>query len=161
MEVQETNGVMEAADRIAEVGARLSPQKRAYDQWLPRKVRVAAFEQNGTRLIIANYVWESGIVTDAHWNKAIDLGNATPIRISEDGRESVGFLADADKGVGIIYKRDQDLSSLTTTAELAWAMIDSRKLVDAFTVDPSFRTKIMWLLMGAVPFMLLMWLERM
>jgi len=98
MEVQETNGVMEAADRIAEVGARLSPQKRAYDQWLPRKVRVAAFEQNGTRLIISNYVWESGIVTDAHWNKAIDLGNAIPIGSVKTEKKVSGSLPMPIKG---------------------------------------------------------------
>jgi hypothetical protein len=138
---------------------RFALKKNVFDRWVPKKVRIASFEQGGAMLTIRWANFDGGNVSDTHWGKAVCLSGAFPIKIREDGKEVGGFLVNGDKGVAIRYKEDTDLFGMWTTGELAWSLLDTKKITDAFTADPTFRTKMMFFLMGVLPMALMWWLS--
>jgi hypothetical protein len=123
-------------------------KKEPFNKWLPPKVSVAWFDRNFTVLHIRKLVWMGdGMVADKWWGRAADvLGpNAKPITITEGGKASAGFIIDGDKGVGINIERldnphEGAYAKLNTTSELAWGVIDSKKLAEQFGSPVTNRT---------------------
>jgi len=149
----------EKAKEVASEAKRIPIKKHVFDRWLPKKVRVASIEQAGAMLVLTWADWNDGILSDNQWGKAVPLTGAIPIKIREDGKEVGGFLVNGDKGIAIKYAEDEDLFKMTTTGELAWSLLVTRKITEAYTADPTFRTKMMFFLMGFLPMALMWWLS--
>lgn len=136
------------------------PQKKGFlDRAAPRKIRIAMLGANGLFLNLSWMRWDDpGVVYNPGQKKAYDIGKSIPIKIIEDGKVTQGFFVDGDRGVGVNINASEGLMNLTTTADLAWAWLDTKKLIDAFTIDPTFWTKLKWfaaggLLIGIMMFM--------
>jgi len=144
---------------VASEAKRIPIKKHVFDRWLPKKVRVASIEQAGGMLVVDWYDWNDGVLRNDNWGKACPMTGAFPIKIREDGKEVGGFLVNGDKGLPIKYAEDKGLFEMTTTGEMAWALLVTRKITEAYTADPTFRTKMMFFLMGFLPMALMWWLS--
>jgi hypothetical protein len=138
---------------------RIPLKKHVWDKWIPKKVRIASFEQAGGMLVIRWADWNGGIVSDPQWGKAVPLTGAFPIKIREDGKEVGGFLVNGDKGLAIKYSEDDDLFKMTTTGALAWALLVTQKITDAYTIGLTSREKIIWFMAGFLLMAVMWWLS--
>ncbi len=117
----------------------------------PEKLPIIAFEKNGSEIRIDHWVVSStNVVSDSERNKAADLGLSHPITLVVFGRAYLAYTIDADRGVGINIDLEEKLLRISSTAEEAWAFLESSKLAKWASEDLTGRSKLLMIVMGII-----------
>ena len=143
-------------ERISAMIREQGKAKRGFmSKWFPTQVRIVWFDHNCGHINIRWMDWnDNGLVTDRMWGEGADVANVSPVEITVDGKTSIGFVVDGDKGVGCTVERCVFLQKLKLTAKLAWSIIGTQKVANAVTTDTTLRAKIGFFLFGGVVFLL-------
>jgi len=117
----------------------------------PEKLPIIAFEKNGSEIRIDHWVVSStNVISDNERNKAADLGLSRPITLVVFGRAYLAYTIDADRGVGINIDLEEKLLRISTTAEEAWAFLESGKLAKWASEDLTGRSKLLMIVVGII-----------
>jgi len=149
----------EKEKRMEELTAMVKSQGKAkkgiLSKWFPRQIRIVWFDHNCGHINIRWMDWtDNGLVSDRIWGEAADVANVSPVEITVDGKTSIGFVVDGDKGVGCTVERDGYLQKLKLTAKLAWSIIGTQKVANAVTPDATLRAKVGFFIFGGLVFLL-------
>lgn len=119
--------------------------------FFPEKVPIVSYERNASEIRIDHWIVSgTNVVRDDNRNKAADIGLAHPVNLCVFGKSFIAYAVDADRGVGVNITLDKALLALTTTAEQAWAFLESGKLAKWASEDLTGRQKLLFLLIGII-----------
>jgi hypothetical protein len=132
------------------VKKRFGKQKKPFlDRFSSETIRTLAIERNGAVIRISNLENPfPGVVDDKTIGHAMDLGAAKPVTFIEDGKVSVGFVVDGDRGVGINLNPEKSVYMLSVTSKMAHAFIDAAKFAAAYTEDITTKERAKMIFIG-------------
>lgn len=153
------------SELIAKIKTRF-PNRKSKGLSIPRvlpneKIPVLSYEHNGS--MVRFDMWESratNVITDSERGKACDLGQAQPVAMVINGKPYLGFTIDGDHGVGLRLNLEKTALELTSTAEEAYAYLESAKFSRIFTEDLTGRQRLMFIVIGLIIGQLLFFLFK-
>jgi len=124
-------------------------------------IPVISIEKNASEARFELWSQEGpNVIKNQDRGRVVDLGKARPITIVIQGKTYIGFAIEGDRGVGLNWNLSESLWDLTTTAQEAWAFLDSRKLSAFLTDNLTGRQIALYMILGIIIGQLIFFLTK-